>query len=547
MPPKQAEVPKTVPEEAQVRQATIVASTFANVELQNAKQTLAQYVQLYHSVKEQNERLNADLISHDKDSMNVVDFLRKELEKMHNDMKELHKKSEQEMEKAMAQFAEERKMLKNDISEKERVIAEHASTIQTLHADLDALAAFKRERQDMHLELQHFKDEQQKAITTYEAEIAKLRFLSLEEKVRLKAEERSMVEKFDQAVNDRAMTLLDSKTKEIHSENRVLLNDKIMLERELEEIGTQNKQLLQQVDNQKRDVALSQAGDGEHIKKSVQQQREIKELREKEKKLEHALQAAVEEYETRIGTMEAEHKQERERLEAVRADALKEAQLKHTELVRVRQLSRVIVKQRSDLELFFNEALEYVREQISKEKLAQKASKKAIPLRIKEARPQAPKASTRVAGAPEGPSSQRPSRSTTHAFFRDGKNFENVDAPKSAGSLPPIQPVTPSNVAVSETTTATATPFVDDAAPDVADSRPSGAVPATPSRVDISELSWTDKERVLRILFSKINSTQRNKNVRRGNNMLATDAGHVDLIEGMPSNENDATFVTQQP
>lgn len=551
------------PDETAVRQAAVVSSTFANVELQTTRRTLKEYVQLFDDAREENQRLNSELVERDKDSMRVVQFLRAELDGKIAEIASVQKQHKADLDKVRADFHSERKRLLAEINDRDEEISALQNKCSVVQGDLSALQTFASDRDRLYAEMHAFREHHQRECERYEAEISRLRFVSLEEKVRVKAEERIMTEKFEAEVNDRAMKLLDVKTRSIHNENFALLQDKVLLEQELDRLVSDNKSMKSLTSTQKREVELAKVADDEYAKRGARQSREIKDLRNQCKLMEQNIAKLIDEYEHKLDVQSSNSQTAIDALKEERDLAIRNAELRHKELVKMRQLTKSFVSQRSELEIFFNEALEYVREQILIERnvIVQEKFRLQQPglqqgktngrLLISDGGRSFPaaagtsagdfqhtrKPSTGSSGAAQIPKGQPPRggsgamMASEHPFFQGSKGFDSLytgahdDEPVSArvhsqppsggprrissgaAALPLIHSKPPSGGQPSSALVPSrhSTPAQLPPAPPVA----GAAASIIGSSADISQLSWIDKERVLRILLAKINNAAR--------------------------------------
>ena len=329
------------------------------------------------------------------------------------------------------------------------------------------------------------------------------------------------------------MKLLDQKTREIHNENFALLQDKILLEQELDRMTTQNKKLRDQASEQKREIELGKLADEEYAKRGARQAREIKDLKSQAKALEENLVKAVGEYEHKLQRQTSTYELELGKVKEERDLAYRNAEARNKELLKMRQLSKQIVRQRTELETFFNEALDHVRTEVIRERQMallqtgphqplQQQQYHAIPASADHTTNSSKGTVLRIAASREASAAaaQAPPRAhDTHPFFQSGGflplhqddiptqpqassapgGARRGDAhapllpaikPPSSGSLPQLAPSqrdTPSN------TVAGTSNYLPPSA---------GNLPLA----DISQLTWSDKERVLRILLAKINN-----------------------------------------
>ncbi|CUE70451.1 Hypothetical protein, putative [Bodo saltans] len=634
-------------DETAVRQSAVVSATFANVELQTTRQTLKQYVQLFEESRDENQRLTSELTERDKDSMKVVQFLRAELDTKLADMIQVQQQHKAAVDKIRADFHVERKQLLGEINEREDEISALQNQLGVLKGDFDALQQFATDRDQLHEEMTSFREQHKreceayekeisrlrftsleekvrvkaeerimtekfeaevsdramklldaktkeihnenfslledkvmleheldrlvkKKVEAYEKEISRLRFTSLEEKVRVKAEERIMTEKFEAEVSDRAMKLLDAKTKEIHNENFALLEDKVMLEHELDRLVAENKRMKEMTGSQKREVELAKVADDEYAKRGARQSREIKDLRQQCKLMEANIAKLIDEYEHKLEVQTHKFQTEMDKMREERDLSYRNAENRHKELIRMRQLSKHIVRQRSELEMFFNEALEYVRHQIVLErqqsiqdKFAHPPPQRSIMTSSDQPRllisdqghrggqpPLPPQHQQQQGGQQQQPSSEGGNRPLTdqqrgnsaliashHPFFQgSGKEFDSIyHAADEGGGLPSHRSSAQLPRAPSSNNSSTMLPAIQSRAAlpsipptnnaSVKGGMVTGAVASSSTVVkrappgsssdalagstDIAHLAWVDKERVLRILLAKINNAAR--------------------------------------
>ncbi|CAM9670983.1 unnamed protein product, partial [Phaeothamnion confervicola] len=200
----------------------------------------------------------------------------------------------------------------------------------------------------------------------------------------------------------------------------------------------------------RREAELTKQRDEEQARRGFVRAKQMKALEQRVDSLQKALDDAV--GAGRRGAETAAAAANRELQESrLEGRALKQLlALKNRELQHVRRLSQYILEQRSDVEAFFLEALEEVRQKVLEDRTT--AHRKALA------------------------ESQRRIRQAA----RDGGLVPN-------GALPLVQ----------------------SAAAAAAGAGPASRLPTDPdARVHIRDLTWQDKERVLRLLFARINHVQ---------------------------------------
>eukprot|EP01063_Lacrimia_lanifica_P038394 TRINITY_DN8176_c0_g1_i1.p1 TRINITY_DN8176_c0_g1~~TRINITY_DN8176_c0_g1_i1.p1 ORF type:complete len:585 (+),score=261.65 TRINITY_DN8176_c0_g1_i1:98-1756(+) len=463
--------------------AMLIASTFANNELESKKRTLEEAQKVSERQRKENERLREELLHRDSVSLHVNEFLSKEVEKKQVLIEQWKTQIEEEREKATGLLRDREDELNAVISDKDDLLAEKDKDIARLEAELESVASHKRDKHEMEELIENLKNTLAQTKEKYERELSKLRFQSLKEKVRLKHEEKDLNDRFSSTVNQRAMELLDGQTRTIHAENEELRKNHHTLEREYMLLSKQVKSLEDEKRKKEREIQLSAHSIEEYSRQSHRAHKEIKTLALRNRQLEDNAGMLARQHESEKQDATVERNGAVENLALTLKETQQALKIRTLELHRIKRLARVIIQQRSDLELFFTEALEHIRAQCAIERHQQGL------------------AVVKYGGTGRSGGSSGRHRAAHNSSFARG-DFLPVMQETSDGKLgtptelPPIprQPKDRDSQA-------------SDAMSD-AQSTVDGKDGAEPPRVDIADLSWTDKERVLRILFAKISTSQ---------------------------------------
>jgi DNA repair exonuclease SbcCD ATPase subunit len=178
-------------------------------------------------------------------------------------------------------------------------------------------------------------------------------------------------------IHQKALELVDRKTKEIHKENIELLDNQHLLGKDLEELGQEKENL--EMQNKKLAIERKIADENLKVyaKQTIKLTNEIKELQKKVETLEIALNLQTKNFENEKQSIIQKHDEILEKLRK----KLSEAKLLHKtrtrELLNLKNIAEKVVEQRTELEIFFTEAFSYVKEQRLKEK---KQNEDIIPL-----------------------------------------------------------------------------------------------------------------------------------------------------------------------
>ncbi|PRW58814.1 flagellar basal body isoform B [Chlorella sorokiniana] len=224
-----------------------------------------------------------------------------------------------------------------------------------------------------------------------------------------------------------------------------------------------------------RDVALRQEMEGQHAKRGALQAREIRSARTKITSLEKGLEKAALEQQLRAQLADAVAEQTSMR---------RQLQVRTRELRTVRRLAQQVLLQRSEVEAFLVSSIQMVRAQMA----AQAAGAAAPAAADGEAGAQSAAGDHSLGEAAEHLAGQ-PEQGMAAASDDRGSSSAGMGATVIASAA-----TVEAGGAVQCSSSSCGSPQAVTA-----------ATPGAPSTVDIRALSWQDRERVLRLLFAKIN------------------------------------------
>jgi hypothetical protein len=252
----------------------------------------------------------------------------------------------------------------------------------------------------------------------------------------------------------------------------------------------------------KRDVSILNDKELEYAKQAFFKSKEIKALRDRVEQLEKNQALAAEKFKHRTKELRATVSKELEEATLDSSGLRRLLKMKNKELRQMKSLAATILCQRTETEQFFLEALQEVKELIRLEKKRTPTDAKVAADRLKH-------------GA--GTTCLRPSQ---------GIGGRRTQKSQLAGHFPPLN-VKPANVQ-----------FLEAKAP--------SALPASElDVVNIGDLSWDDKEMVLRVLFAKMNGIQKavDNAVRSGERRAAPSIGPpVFISQGVDLPDGDEEF-----
>ena len=244
----------------------------------------------------------------------------------------------------------------------------------------------------------------------------------------------------------------------IYKENE-RIHEEIKFHRSMaDDLIAEKKALEEALSNSSRELDIVKENEQEYVKQGLVRAREIKALRERVEQLEKLQIVNVERFKARSKELQTSVYKELEEATLDAAGLRRLIKIKNKELRTMKTLSATILSQRSEIEQFFLESLSEVKEFAKKQKRVDKINQNR----------------GATGGAGFGRSISRGPATATSG--------------RSSGGLPAIKGVSPS----------------------VLESRPGSqfATVDLNSSINIRDLSWDDKELVLRVLFAKMNGQQ---------------------------------------
>mmetsp|Transcript_19366 Transcript_19366/g.45329 ORF Transcript_19366/g.45329 Transcript_19366/m.45329 type:complete len:477 (+) Transcript_19366:132-1562(+) len=412
-------------------------------ELKAKDKSLQEFRQKHQAMLEENQRLVQTLADKEKDTFEVISYLRSE----NDSLKEQLSKFEDVVENAKEQVrvstaavnAERDSMIEEMQTQFEKLESARHEELRTLRSELQLLQDFKQRRAQLEKELDDARQELTDMQAAHRDAFAQLERKLFEEKQRVQREAADKVDQIKRHSEEEVVSRLDVSTKQIRQHNRKLTEDIRLHVQETEEVTRARDRLLEENRNLRRDMELNEQSVQEFAKHSYRQSKEIKELNQKVRNLERSLTQIVRDFEHERDRVVTRNRQEAEDLASENVGLRKVLQVKDKEHKRIKKLASDILNQRTEVEQFFLDALEQVKEEAKRQRLQQVQQ-------------------------------------------QHDSVFMTQDSGARSGRLPDIKR--------------------DEEAHNNA------LQMARDSKVDIRDLGWEDKERVLRLLFARINQAQ---------------------------------------
>lgn len=419
--------------------------------LEATNRSLGLYRERMEKFIETNETLQETCTQQEQDALEVIAALQQENEKKETEIKLKEKQLEDEREK----FKQEREGLVSHYDRKmadmNLILNEKETAFKVMQNEFTVIKDFRKKRHELLKELENQKLELEDTERRHKEIVQRMERKFFEEKIRLQKDANRKIAELATKAHKEAVTNLKETTKEVYKENLQMAEALRYHVQEGEELVKQNVSLSQNNRHLSEEKELHNVIVKEKIMQSKQQAQEMKDLQTKIQSMEHSLTHVVREFEHERDIIGRMAKKE---LEDVRKIAMKlrnNLTKKTAEMKHIKRLAQHILDQRTELEKYFMESLDFVRKNALKER-----------------------DETRKLQAQEY-----------------NKKVREVIIGKSS-EFPAVQPFRKNPLAIKEETI-------------LGQNAPSVFTNAKGEMLDVMELTWADKERVLRLLFSKMN------------------------------------------
>ncbi|XP_056250107.1 basal body-orientation factor 1-like [Seriola aureovittata] len=461
--------------------------------LQVTDQSLVQYRESCRKLARVNEELTNQLYRAEKDTIDVTGFLKRQATAKEEKINILQKTLKGQ--EALAR--EEQNKLVEDytlqIIEMKELFRKKSSDFNTIQDGMRKIEEFQKRKARMEQELNDMRESMDIAEKEHRENLNKMEGKFFKEKARLEKEAARKIALVVDRAHNEAIVQLDDASRSVFKEN-VRLNEALKYHvKEAEDL----QKLSNSLAKQNASLALDKNTFESMVKKNAAQmeaqKRQLSKLRAKVVSLEQAL-------EQKTAEPEREEKKEKEKI-LVRTQAsqveLEKLQkvltMRERELGHIKRLASTVVEQRTELEQFFHESLAQVKQEVMASRLQyKKEALQAYRWRLKEA----------TAGKLKFP--------PIRTFHESPHSTNSVYSDMEAAATWTHQPG---------------------------------------SKVEISDLTWEQREQVLRLLFAKMNGQKE----RKVSHHLALSASSekksfIDSdAAGIREELCPATFITQAP
>jgi len=341
-------------------------------ELEAKIRTLDEYKAKIEELRVENNDLLTKLQTKEEDAMEVIKYLRAE-----NDS--LQEKLRIYSEESATAKADAETTVRTANEERDRAIAEmeakfkvnedtREGEVRKLREELFALKAFKDRKEVLEAELERVHQELTDAQAAHKEAMTGVERKLIEEKTRLQKEAHAQLMEIKRNTDEEVVNRLDVSTKRILQQNRRLAEDLKLHVQETAELQRVKVKLEEETKKLRRDLELNEEQMKEYAQDRFRHSKQVKDLQSKVKNLEKSLAQVVKDFERERERLLQKGKSDMHQTEVENTGLRKLVKVKEREHTKIKRLASDIIAQRSEVEQFFLEALEQVRDEVSKER-----------------------------------------------------------------------------------------------------------------------------------------------------------------------------------
>ncbi|XP_019495861.1 PREDICTED: basal body-orientation factor 1 isoform X1 [Hipposideros armiger] len=450
-----------------------------------------EYRDVSRRLAETNEDLKKQQYKMEKDTMSVLNYLKKQdqekdnmIEKLKQQLNETKEKAQEEKEKLEQKYAVQ-------INELEEQFHKKAREIGMIQTELKTIKQFQKRKIQVEQELDDLKENLRNTERKHKETLRRLEGRFFEEKHRLEKEAEKKIIMLAERAHHEAVVQLNNAGRAVFKENVYLQKALAYHLKEADALQKNSKKLQETQTLLLHQKEINDLLVKEKIMQLTQQRSQIQTLQKKVVSLETALSCMTREFETEVLKLQQQAMVDNpSQVEIYKLQHL--LQMKDREMNRVKKLAKNILDERTEVESFFLDALHQVKQQILfSRKHYKKVAQAAFNLKMREA----------YAGRTEYP------KIRTFDGREHSTNTVNQDLVE-AEKWTDIQ-----------------------------------------GNVDIGDLTWEQKEKVLRLLFAKMNGFVPRKYSQSSwppvPDYVVPDNGETKEF-GDESKLQEQTFITQQ-
>ncbi|XP_026311580.1 basal body-orientation factor 1 isoform X4 [Piliocolobus tephrosceles] len=323
-----------------------------------------EYRDTSRTLAKSNEDLKKKQCKMEKDIMSVLSYLKKQDQEKDNMIEKLKQQLNETKEKAQEEKDKLEQKYTRQINELEGQFHQKAIEIGMIHTELKAVRQFQRRKIQVERELDDLKENLRNTERMHQETLRRLESRFFEEKHRLEQEAEKKIIMLAERAHHEAVVQLNDAGRNVFKENVYLqkalayhLKEADALQKNSQKLQESHTLLLHQ--KEINDLLIK-----EKIMQLVQQRSQIQTLQKKVVNLETALGYMTKEFESEVLKLQ-QHAMIENQAGQVEIDKLQHLlQMKDREMNRVKKLAKNILDERTEVERFFLDALHQVKQQI---------------------------------------------------------------------------------------------------------------------------------------------------------------------------------------
>ncbi|XP_071490868.1 basal body-orientation factor 1-like [Diadema antillarum] len=312
----------------------------------------------------ENEALEKNMQVSERDTIEVITYLKKEdqtkeelISKLQKQLKDTRRESRKDKQQIIEDFTERFQQL-------EQALKDKTDEVKMMQSELKLVKEFRRKRGQMQKELDEIKEEMFLTNKEHQEQLQRMEHKFFEEKIRLQQEASQKIAELAERAHTEAISNLDETTRSVYKEN-VRLNEALNYHvKEADELKAEKEKLLTENSQLKGDRELQDQLIQEKVVESKKQKKVIKELQEKVSSLEVSLSHVVKEFEREQKSTQQRAHVETEASKVEIAKLMRTVDMQTKEMNKVKKLAKTILDQRTEMEQFFLDSLEIVKKEI---------------------------------------------------------------------------------------------------------------------------------------------------------------------------------------
>ncbi|OAF69620.1 Basal body-orientation factor 1 [Intoshia linei] len=345
-----------------------------------------EYMKKAHDALNEKDHMCGIVKQSERDTIEVITYLKKketlkdnEITSLNSTIKDIRVKHDEELQQIS-------KDNESNTKEFKRIISEMSEEINIMKRELKSVKEFRSKRAYLQDSLDKIRTQLHENKSQYSSNIAKLEQKYFDEKMKLEQESNRKISELTETAHKEAVANLNKTTKSVFTEN-------VRLNKELAEHVRSTQDLNSNVIRIEKENKIMKSNckiNAKIIKQKTQECLRLSMLQDDNDKkvelLEGALSKTVNMFNDRIKTLAKSKETSESKLQAQMSDYIYKIDKTTEKLAYTRKLARMILQQRSDLEIFFNDALNHIRSEIKLNQADYKIkAKKAFHFRMSQA------------------------------------------------------------------------------------------------------------------------------------------------------------------